>query len=160
MRPSCVRVLFKPALVALALAWAACSSSDPQHSTPALTWKTYVRAVTDGDAQASWACFSPSYQSHQFGGDPTQWAAELERMGADTKRANKRCAIVEERILTKRLAYLLFDADTLPPDRRSPFVYFLRDRGDWRMTSHVDTVFHRELERAIARGEYRLPQGN
>ena len=157
---SCFCVLLKLALVALSLSWAACSPSDPQYSTPALTWKTYVRAVAHGDAQAAWACFSPSYQSYQYGADPTQWATELERQGADMKRGNKRCAIVEERILTKRLAYLLFDADALPSDRKSPFVYFLLDRGNWRMTTHVDTVFHRELERAIARGEYRLPDGD
>jgi len=145
-------------LVLLALGWAACGPADhPRFSSPALTWQTYVQAVSHGDAEAAWVCFSPSYQNHQYNGDVSRWTTELASQGADMKRGNKRCEIVEERVLSPRLAYLLFDTGTLPSNRKSPFVYFLRGPQGWKMTTHLDTVFHRELEQAIARGEYRLP---
>lgn len=147
------------ALVAALLGDAACGpSADARYNSPALTYRTYARAVAAGDAEAAWACFSPSYQSLQYDLDPGRWRAEFKRRWAELKRAEERREIAEERVLNERLAFLLFDAATMTSDKESPFVYFLRDSQGWKMTTHLDTVFHRELERAIARGEYRLPR--
>lgn len=155
--PPRATLLLHVALVAL---WAmACGPiEDPRFASPAQTWQTYARALAAGDVEASWACFSSSYREREYGGDIRLWRAEVEGMTGNAKRAEKRCEIVEERVISQRLAYLLFDGGTLGPGRSSPFVYMLRDEGEWKMTSHLDMVFHRELERAIETGEYRLPE--
>ena len=148
-----------PSRLALLLVLLACGpSEDPRYSSPALTWQTYARAVAGGDAAAAWDCFSSSYQALQYEGDAGRWAAELERRGPELKRDYQRREIAEERILGKRLAYLLFDSSTVSGAGASPFVYFLREVDGWKMTTHLDAVFHRELEGAIERGEFRLPE--
>jgi hypothetical protein len=137
---------------------AACSHRDDgRYASPAQTWQTYAAAVDSGHVDKSWACFSRSYRDHEFGGDAAAWAARIQAMDAVEKRGYKRFEIAEERVINQRLAYLLFDPGTLTPGHPSPFAYFLREDAGWKLTAHLDTVFHRELEGAIERGEYRLP---
>jgi hypothetical protein len=52
---------------------------------------------------------------------------------------------------------LLFDTSTLGDKRASPFFYFIHEPDGWKITSHLDSTFHQELEQAIERGEYKLP---
>ena len=160
-RAASAAVLLAVSLLAVSLLAGACSPADESRfASPSQTWNTYRQAVADGDAASAWTCFSASHQTLQYGGDLAAWQAEMSRRGDELKRENKRREIEEERVLNKRLAYLLFDAGTLPSDRVSPFAYFLREEGGWKMTTHLDTVFHHELERAIARNEYHLPQAD
>ncbi|MFH1569452.1 MAG: hypothetical protein ABIL09_15760, partial [Gemmatimonadota bacterium] len=110
-----------------------------------------------GDAGATWDCYSASYRSQILGGDRAAWEATFQRQLPELKRAEKRREIVQERVINARLAYVLFEPSTLPDASASPFFYFLKDAEGWKITSHLDTLFHAELERAIASGEYRLP---
>ena len=59
--------------------------------------------------------------------------------------------------INQRIGYLLFDPTTLNSPQASPFFYFIREPEGWKLTTHLDSLFHRELEQAIAKGEFKLP---
>jgi hypothetical protein len=84
------------------------------------------------------------------------WAQEFGSNPSYLKSIQRR-EINAERTINARIGYLLFDATTLDSPQQSPFFYFLREKSGWKITSHLDTVFHRELEESITRGEFTLP---
>ena len=72
-------------------------------------------------------------------------------------KARLRREIAQEQIINARIGYLLFDASTLSDERASTFIYFISETDGRTITSHLDSTFHHELEQAIERGEYKLP---
>ena len=133
-----------------------CTSEDidQRFSHPAQTFQTYKDALENSDFDLLWECFSSS----QMEGEDRQGFVERwqQKTPAEIK-AQLRREIAEERIINERIGYLLFDSSTLGDERTSPFFYFLRDSSGWKITSHLDSTFHQELEQAIERGEYKLP---
>jgi len=153
-----IRVLHTIALqlfVCLALLYGCASEdTDQRFAHPAQTFQTYKRALENSDFDLLWECFSSS----QVEGEDRQSFAERWRQKTPAEiKAQLRREIAEERIINERIGYLLFDSSTLGDERASPFFYFLRDSSGWKITSHLDSTFHQELEQAIERGEYKLP---
>ena len=127
---------------------------DQRFSHPAQTFQTYKYALENSDFDLLGECFNSS----QMEGEDRQGFAERWRQKTPAEiKAHLRREIAEERIINERIGYLLFDSSTLDDERTSPFFYFLRDSSGWKITSHLDSTFHQELERAIERGEYKLP---
>ena len=132
----------------------ASQDTDQRFSHPAQTFQTYKSALENRDFDLLWECFNASQQE----GEGRQDFIERWQQKTPTEiKAQLRREIAEERIINERIAYLLFDSSTLDDERTSPFFYFLRDSSGWKITSHLDSTFHQELEQAIERGEYKLP---
>lgn len=133
-----------------------CNSEDidQRFSHPAQTFQTYKYALENRDFDLLWECFNSS----QVGEEDRQSFVERwrQKTPAEVKTYLRR-EIAEERIINERIGYLLFDSSTIGDERTSPFFYFLRDSSGWKITSHLDSTFHQELEQAIERGEYQLP---
>ena len=129
--------------------------TDRRFADPASTFRTYQQALQQRDFNLLWECFSLS----QKGGETQRqtWIEPWRQQGPDEIKALLRREIAQEHIINERIGYLLFDASTLSDERASPFFYFIRDPDGWKITSHLDSTFHQELERAIERGEYKLP---
>ena len=127
---------------------------DQRFAHPAQTFQTYKDAIENSDFDLLWECFNSSQMEeenrHSF---VERWR---QKTPAEIK-VHLRREIAEERIINDRIGYLLFDSSTLGDERMSPFFYFLRDSSGWKITSHLDSTFHQELEQAIERGEYKLP---
>ncbi|MDE2742012.1 MAG: hypothetical protein OXI58_10510 [Gemmatimonadota bacterium] len=153
-----IRVLHTIALqlfVCLALLYGCASEdTDQRFANPAQTFQTYKRALENSDFDLLWECFSSS----QVVGEDRQSFVERWRQKTPAEiKVQLRREIAEERIINERIGYLLFDSSTLGDERASPFFYFIRDSSGWKITSHLDSTFHQELEQAIERGEYKLP---
>jgi hypothetical protein len=131
--------------------------ANPRFAAPALTFKTHQEALAAKDLELLWACYSSSYKESSYGNDYATWAREWQQKEDAWIKAELRREIVDERIINDRISYLLFDSSTLNSPQTSPFSYFVREPEGWKMTTHLDSVFHQELEQAIARGEFKLP---
>ena len=132
----------------------ASEDTDQRFSHPVQTFQTYKYALENSDFDLLWECFSSS----QMEGEDRRDFVERWRQKTPTEiKAQLRREIAEERIINERIGYLLFDSSTLGDERASPFFYFIRDSSGWKITSHLDSTFHQELEQAIERGEYKLP---
>lgn len=135
---------------------AACSAEDPAFSTPAATFKTYKKAIAAGDLDLLWSCLSISYRSSVYNGDRAALTREWQEHPEQLRSALQR-EITQEKPINSRIGYLLFDPTTLNSPQASPFFYFIREVDGWKVTTHLDSLFHRELEQAIANGEFKLP---
>ncbi len=125
-----------------ALIWLGCgdrTGGETAYSTPAATFKTLTQALS----------------TDVLKGDQAAWVEQMQRDPAQIKAITRR-EITAERAINERIGYLLFDPSTLPTPRQSPFFYFIREAQGWKITSHLDTVFHRELEEAIQKGQFKL----
>ncbi|MBM3278801.1 MAG: hypothetical protein FJY95_12090 [Candidatus Handelsmanbacteria bacterium] len=142
-------------LAALTL-FAACGGEDPAFSTPAATFKTYKNAIAAGDLDMLWSCLSANYQNTVYQGDRAALAREWREHPEQLQSALRR-EIAQEKPINDRIGYLLFDSTTLASPQTSPFFYFIREGKGWKLTTHLDSLFHRELEQAIAKGEFKLP---
>ena len=133
----------------------ASEDADQRFAHPAQTFQTYKYALENSDFDLLWECFDSS----QMEGEDRQGFVERWRQKTPAEiKAQLRREIAEERIINDRIGYLLFDSSTLGDERASPFFYFLHDSSGWKITSHLDSTFHQELEQAIERGEYKLPE--
>lgn len=131
--------------------------ADPRFAAPALTFKTHQEALAAKDLELLWSCYSSTYKANSYNDDYTTWSREWKQKEEAWIKAELRREIVEERIINDRISYLLFDTSTLRSPQTSPFSYFIRESEGWKMTTHLDSVFHRELEQAISKGEFKLP---
>ena len=160
MRKRCTRALAL-GLAALGLCLAACGQPDAPaeakaaFASPAATFSTFSRALADEDWAAAWACYSASYRAGIHQDDMEAWTAQM-RSDPNYLQSIQRREISAERAINDRIGYLLFDSTTLDSPQQSPFFYFIREAQGWMITTHLDTVFHRELESSIARGEFDL----
>lgn len=127
---------------------------DQRFAHPAQTFQTYKYALENSDFDLLWKCFNASQMENE---DRQSFLERWQQKTPAEIKAHLRREIAQERIINDRIGYLLFDSSTLDDERTSPFFYFLRDSSGWKITSHLDSTFHRELEQAIERGEYKLP---
>lgn len=132
------------------------SETDSRFASPVATFRTYQQALMDRDWKLLWNCYSNTYKA-SVTSEPQDWIDEWEQKGDQQAKAELRREIADEQLINDRIGYLLFDATTLPSKQTSPFFYFIRDPDGWKITTHLDSIFHQELERAIARGEFKLP---
>ena len=133
-----------------------CGSEEPgqRFADPASTFRTYKQALENDDFELLWECFSLS----QKGGEERQvWIDRWQQKPSAEIKAQLRREVAQEQVINERIGYLLFDPSTLDHDRASPFFYFIRETDGWKITSHLDSTFHQELELAIERGEFKLP---
>lgn len=147
-----------PLVVAVAclLGGAACSRSGDRFASPGATLQTYRSAVEKGDPAQIWSCYSQGYQSQVAGGFAT-WSEEWQRRPPAETEAEANRPVAVEKVINDRIAFILFEAAGTRPRQANPFFYFVREPEGWKITSHLDSTFHRELERAIERGEFKLP---
>ena len=131
--------------------------ANPRFAAPALTFKTHQEALAAKNLELLWSCYSSTYKANSYNDDYTTWSREWKQKEEAWIKAELRREIVEERIINDRISYLLFDTSTLSSPQTSPFSYFIRESEGWKMTTHLDSVFHRELEQAISKGEFKLP---
>ena len=135
---------------------AGCHGENPAFSTPAATFKTYKKAIGGGDLDLLWACLSTSYRASIYKDDRAAlakaWKENPEQLQSTLRRE-----IAQEKSINGRIGYLLFDPTTLNSPQASPFFYFIREDEGWKLTTHLDSLFHHELEQAIAKGEFKLP---
>ena len=115
-----------------------------------------MQAVLDGDADAVWECFSTSYRVSEYGGERSAWQVKWQSSRDELVDRARRRQIADERLISKRIGYVLVDASTLASPQQSPFYYFLREPDGWKMTSFTDSTFHAELENSIQRGEFEI----
>ena len=131
---------------------------DSRFASPYDTFKARQQALAKRDFALLWSCFSDSYRTGVYEGNFETWMREWGQKGDDEIETELRREIAEERLINEHIGYLLFDTSTLESPRSSPFFYFIREADGWKITTFLDSVFHRELEQAIERGEYHLPQ--
>lgn len=143
------------ALVAVLL-HVACRRQEQRYPDPATTFRTYKQALAAGDFGQAWSCYSERYRRTALG-DSVAWASHWQQTPSALE-AEVRREIASERLINDRIAYLMFDPSTLSSPQTSPFFYFIHESDGWKMTTHLDTLFHQELEKAIARGEFKLPE--
>ena len=149
--------MFLKFLSCLALFIAIGCSSEPTNqrfSDPAATFQTYKKALENSDFDLLWECFS---QSQKQDSERQAWIDDWRQKSPDEIKTQLRREIAQEQIINERIGYLLFDPSTLGSERASPFFYFIHESDGWKITSHLDSTFHQELEQAIERGEYKLP---
>ena len=137
-----------------------CGPDQPaQFDTPAAAFSAYKKALEAEDLDQAWLCYSSSFRDGVYKGEMATWVKDQnERNKAWIKNEANR-QIADEKIINQRIAYLLFDATTLESNRVSPFFYFIKETEGWKITTHLDSTFHQELEKAIERGEFVLPAG-
>ena len=104
-----------------------------------------------------WSCYSQSFKEGMCGGDFETWARSWREKETAAVAAELEREIDDERLINERIAYLHFDPSPLHSPQAPPFSYFLKEVDGWKMTTHLDSTFHQELERAIADGEFKLP---
>lgn len=134
----------------------ACSRTESRFATPGATFRTYQKAVAAQDLDLLWECYARGFHDSLPAGREA-WAAEWAAGDPAQRAAELRREITEERVINDRIGYLLFDPSTLTSRRESPFFYFVHETGGWKITTHLDTLFQHELETAIQKGEYKLP---
>ena len=144
-------------IAALALSSCASQEVDPRFAEPALTFKLHQQALGDRNLELMWSCYSQSFKEGMFGGDFETWARSWREKETAAVAAELEREIDDERLINERIAYLHFDPSTLHSLQASPFSYFLKEADGWKMTPHLDSAFHQELERAIVDGEFKLP---
>ena len=145
-------------LSALILLVSGCAETeDTRFASPVITFKTRQEALAARDLELLWSCYSDSYKNSAYGNEFATWTREWQQMSPDVFKTELRREIVDERKINDRIGYLLFDVSTLSSPQSSPFFYFIREDDGWKLTTHLDSVFHQELERAITRGEFELP---
>jgi hypothetical protein len=133
-----------------------CQETESHFTSPAATFRVYQQALADRDLELLWSCYSETYRAGLPAGRQG-WMEEWEHKTDAQFKAARRREIAAEQLINDRIGYLLFDSTTLESRQESPFFYFIRDPDGWKITTHLDSVFHRELERAIERGEFKLP---
>jgi hypothetical protein len=133
-----------------------CGPAEQRFADPATTYRIYRQALAAGDYPGAWTCYSSRYRQAGLG-DSAAWVDQWRHNPAAVD-AELRREISAERMINDRIAYLMFDPSTLSSAQVSPFFYFVHEPDGWKITTHLDTLFHRELENAIARGEFRLPE--
>ncbi|MCC7264104.1 MAG: hypothetical protein IT369_16460 [Candidatus Latescibacteria bacterium] len=140
----------------LLIALAACNREDAAYATPSATFRTYKKALVAGDLDLLWSCLSTSYRNTVYKGDRAAltkaWQEHPEQLQTVLRQE-----ITQEKPINNRIGYLLFDPATLSSPQASPFFYFIREPEGWKITTHLDSLFHQELEQAIAKGEFKLP---
>ena len=138
------------------LVFASCSSEEANQrfSDPAATFQTYKQALEDSNFDLLWECFSLSQKENN---ERQAWTDDWQQKTQNEIKSHLRREIAQEQIINEHIAYLLFDTSTLGDKRASPFFYFIHEPDGWKITSHLDSTFHQELEQAIERGEYKLP---
>tara|TARA_B100001250_G_scaffold414599_1_gene454363 strand:- start:24408 stop:24893 length:486 start_codon:yes stop_codon:yes gene_type:complete len=133
----------------------ACNSqTDKAFDSPYSTFVTHQTAIDEGNTDIIWNTYSKSYQNQQV---RSTWRRKWEEMDPSKRKALLRREITKEQVINSRIAYLLLDSTTLTNDRESPFVYFINELGNWKITTHLDSSFHNSLEQAIESGDYKLP---
>lgn len=147
-----------PLVVAVAclLGGAACSRSGDRFASPGATLQTYRSAVEKGNPAQIWSCYSQGYQRQVAGGFAT-WSEEWQRRPPAETAAEANRPVAVEKVINDRIAFILFETTGARPRQANPFFYFVHEPEGWKITSHLDSTFHRELERAIERGEFKLP---
>lgn len=135
----------------------ACAGEDPRLLSPASTFATYRDALAAGDVETSWACLSEGHRRLVYDDDVERWGDHLATEGRALARAVRRLEITAEREINERLAFLQFDETTVSAGQ-TPFYYYVREPEGWKITTHLDSLFRRELEAAIEAGQFRLPQ--
>jgi hypothetical protein len=143
-----------PSLIFLCILVGCAQESDKRFDSPEATFHTYRQALEEGDLDLLWSCYSQSYHDQQV---RATWRRQWRETAAEKGKALRRREINREQIINEQIAYLLFDASTLENQRQSPFFYFIHEKEGWKITTHLDSTFHRELEAAIERGEFKLP---
>lgn len=143
--------------LSLLFIFACTEEADRRFDSPYATFKTRQQALAQRDFDLLWTCFSTTYKTDVHKGDFATWEQDWRQKSDEDFAAELQREIAEERLINQRIAYLLFDTSTLDTPRTSPFFYFIREPEGWKMTTFLDSVFHRELEQAIERGEFRLP---
>jgi len=147
-----------PSLACLALlVLAGCGGEEAKQnfSDPAATFQTYKQALENKNFDLLWECFSLSLRE---GKTREGWIKDWRQKPPSEIATQLRREIAQEQIINERIGYLLFDSSTLENDRASPFFYFIHESDGWKITSHLDSTFHQELEQAIELGEYKLPE--
>jgi hypothetical protein len=133
-----------------------CSDGGQPYQSPAETYRTYTQAVDDDQPERVWACFSSGYREHSWDNDLDKWLEEWPAQRPGRLHAVDSLQILQERIINHTLGFLQFDETTVPSGE-SPFFYFYHDPDGWKVTSHLDPLFRRALEKAVEEGEYPLP---
>lgn len=149
-------LLFFALLIPLTILPGCGNKTDLRFASPVATFRTYQQALIDRDWELLWDCHSNTYKT-SVATESQDWIDAWKQKGEQQVKAERRREIAGEEIINDRIGYLLFDATTLPSKQTSPFFYFVRDPEGWKITTHLDSLFHQELERAIARGEFKLP---
>ncbi len=135
--------------------WEGCNrETDNAFDSPYTTFVTHQTAIDQGNVDLIWNTYSRSYQNQQV---RSTWRREWKKMDASERKALLRREITKEQVINDHIAYLLLDSTTLKSDRESPFVYFVKELGHWKITTHLDSTFHNSLEQAIENGDYKLP---
>ena len=135
---------------------AGCSPDVPVYQSPAQTYRIYAQAISANQPQQVWACLSTGYREMTYGSDLQRWLSAWEQEQAERNEAVKRLQIRDEILINENLGYLQFDESTVLPGE-PPFSYFLREDGEWKITTHLDPAFRQALEQAVSAGDYRLP---
>jgi len=153
-------LLLRPVLTGLVLALicSGCGRENRRFSSPSATFDTYCQALESRDFELLWSCYSETYRA-QLPVDYPAWSQAWRQKTDPQLKAELRREIAAEETINDRIGFLLFDATTLESRQTSPFFYFIREADGWKITSHLDSLFHQELERAIERGEFVLPDG-
>ena len=134
---------------------AGCGETDLRFVSPAATFETYQQALANRDMELLWSCYSETYKAGLPAGHQG-WTREWMQKTDAQLAAERGRQIAAERLINERIGYLLFDPTTLESKQTSPFFYFIQEKDGWKLTTHLDSVFHRELEQAIDRGEFQL----
>lgn len=113
--------------------------------------------MEEGDTALIWSCYSQGYQNQVTGGYAA-WSEGWRRRPQAEALAETDRSVEVERAINDRIAFILFKASGNQSRPANPFFYFVREPDGWKITSHLDSTFHRELERAIERGEFKLPE--
>jgi len=130
------------------------SNSQKSFESPYATFVTHQTAIDNGNIDVLWNTYSKSYQNQQI---RSTWRREWEEINANEQKALLEREITKEKVINDKIAYLLLDSSTLKNERESPFVYFVNESGNWKITTHLDSTFHKFLEQAIESGDYKLP---
>ena len=131
------------------------NETNERFRDPASTFRTYKQALERGDYELVWECYSTTQRNAE---ERQAWLKRWRQKPPGQIKDQLRREISQEQIINDHIGYLLFDASTLSDERASPFFYFIREADGWKITSHLDSTFHHELEQAIERGEYKLPE--
>ncbi len=138
----------------LCLYWG-CDAQNERFDTPYATFSAHQQAIEKSDLDLLWDTYSLAYRNQQV---RATWRRQWREMPPEKTRALLRREITKEEVINDQIAYLLLDPTTLESERQSPFFYFIRESDGWKITTHLDSSFHQALERAIEKGDYKLPE--
>jgi hypothetical protein len=143
------------AVVVVFSALLGCNAQNGGYETPYATFRAHQQAIEEGDLDLLWSTYSLAFRDQQV---RATWRRYWREMPSEKTRALLRREITKEEVINDQIAYLLFDPTTLENERQSPFFYFIREEGGWKITTHLDSTFHQALEKAIETGDYKLPE--